>query len=80
MTRLADVAGLEVAELGTMTSPVNWTYSVRNWLDDWGAPRWLVEQFSLRTAPSLAVFTAVDAVLTRLGRGALLRVVLRRPS
>ncbi len=80
MGRLAERAGLEVEHLGTTVSPVNWTYSVRNALDDWGAPRALVERFSLRTAPSLAVFTALDSVLTAVGRGALLRVVLRRPQ
>lgn len=80
MRRLAELSGLEVDHLGTMVSPVNWTYSVRNWLDDWGAPPWLVRQFSLTTAPSLAVFTMVDAAFDAVGRGALLRVILRRPK
>jgi SAM-dependent methyltransferase len=42
---LADLAraqGFEVEQVRTMVSPVNWTYSVRNLLDDHGAPRWLV--------------------------------------
>ena len=80
MRRLAELSGLEVDRLRTMVSPVNWTYSVRNWLDDWGAPAWLVRQFSLTTAPSLAVFTAVDAAFTAVGRGALLQVILRKPK
>lgn len=80
MRRLAERSGLQVERLGTTTSPVNWTYSVRNWLDDWGAPRWLVAQFSLSSAPALAVFTVLDAGLMAVGRGALLRVVLRRPA
>ena len=79
LRRLAERTGWEVAELGTMTSPVNWVYSVRNTLDDWGAPRGLVEQFSLETAPSLSVFTAFDTVLAAAGLGALLRAVLTRP-
>lgn len=79
MRKLAQRSGLDVAELRTMTSPVNWTYSVRNWLDDWGAPRWLVECFSLKAVPSLALFTMIDAMLTVVDRGALLRVSLRRP-
>ncbi len=79
MRRLAELSGLDVERLGTTVSPVNWTYSVRNLLDDWGAPGWLVRQFSLQTAPSLAVFTAVDSVLSLVGRGALLRVILRKP-
>ena len=80
MRRLAERSGLRVERLGTTTSPVNWTYTLRNWLDDWGAPRWLVEQFSLTTAPSLALFTALDSALTIVGRGALLRVILRAPE
>ena len=79
MRRLAERSGLDVERLGTTMSPVNWTYTLRNWLDDWGAPRWLVERFSLQTAPSLALFTLVDSALTVVGRGALLRVILRRP-
>jgi len=78
MRRLAELSGLTVERLGTTTSPVNWTYTVRNWLDDWGAPRWLVERFSLKTAPSLALFTMVDGILTSVGRGALLRVILQK--
>ena len=80
MRRLAARVGLEVDRLETMVSPVNWVYSVRNLLDDRGAPRRLVEQFSLATPVSLAVFTAFDAVHTAFGRGALLRAVLRRPG
>ena len=80
MRRLAERSGLRVERLGTTTSPVNWTYTLRNWLDDWGAPRWLVERFSLTTAPSLALFTALDSALTIVGRGALLRVIQRAPK
>jgi SAM-dependent methyltransferase len=77
---LADRAGLEVERVETIVSPVNWVYSVRNRLDDWHAPRRLVEQFSLTTPLTLAFFTVVDLLLVRAGRGALLRAVLRRPS
>ena len=75
---LAARAGLDVAAAGTTTSPVNWTYSVRNLLVDWGAPPWLYERFSLQAAPALAVFTAVDMMFTIVGHGALLRIILRR--
>ena len=78
--RLAARSSLGVERLGTTTSPVNWTYSVRNLLDDWGAPRWLVERFSLKAAASLAFFTLIDGALNIVGRGALLRVILRRPQ
>jgi len=80
LRRLATSTGWDVAELATMTSPVNWVYSIRNTLDDWGAPERVVEQFSLESAPSLAAFTAFDAALRATGRGAVLRAVLQRPT
>lgn len=80
LRRLADRTGFEVASLSTMVSPVNWTYSVRNALDDLGAPRKVVEFFSLESAVPLAAFTAWDALHRAAGRGALLRAVLRRPA
>jgi SAM-dependent methyltransferase len=78
--RLATTAGFEVAELGTMMSPVNWVYSVRNALDDWGASRDLVDRFSLESPVALAAGTAFDTLHQAAGRGALLRAILRRPA
>ena len=72
-------AGLEVEEIGTMMSPVNWVYSVRNALDDWNAPRALVNRFSLEAPLALAAGTAFDSMHQLAGRGALLRAILRRP-
>src|SRR5262245_42141199 len=43
---LAAKAGFDVESFETIVSPVNWTYSVRNALEDLHAPTWLVEQFS----------------------------------
>lgn len=80
MRRLAHKAGLEVVEIKTQLSPVNWVYSIRNLLVDWGAPHWLYERFSLRSPLSLAAFTLLDGVLSLFGRGALLRAILRRPE
>ena len=80
MRKLATAAGLEVEKLSTTASPVNWTYSIRNTLVDWNAPKWMVNRFSLKSAPALAAFTAVDTAFTLIGRGALLRVILRRPK
>jgi 2-polyprenyl-3-methyl-5-hydroxy-6-metoxy-1,4-benzoquinol methylase len=77
---LAHRTGLEVELMSTMTSPVNWTYSVRNLLDDYGAPRRVVSQFDLRRPVPLGVFTVLDRLLTAAGRGALLRAHLRRPA
>jgi 2-polyprenyl-3-methyl-5-hydroxy-6-metoxy-1,4-benzoquinol methylase len=79
MRQLAQNAQLDVVELKTIVSPVNWVYSIRNLFQDWGAPQWLVNQFSLSTPITLGFFTLFDLVNQRFGRGALLRVVLRRP-
>ncbi len=80
LAKLADAAGYEVESIVTDFSPVNWTYSVRNWLDDWGASRWLVNRFSLKSAPALALFTALDIPLAILGCGGNLRAAFRRPK
>ncbi len=80
MKQLAANVDMQVASLSTIVSPVNWVYSIRNFLDDWGAPRWLVNRFSLNSPVSLAVFTLFDTVHQWLGHGALLRVVLQRPD
>ncbi len=77
---LASTSGFEVAAMGTIMSPVNWVYSVRNALDDWGAPRGLVDFFSLESPAALAAGTAFDALHQAAGHGALLRAVLRRPT
>jgi len=78
LAKLAPLAGLTVERIVTDFSPVNWVYSVRNWLDDWGAPRFFVNRFSLKTPLSLAVFTLFDIPLAMLGRGAILRATFRR--
>jgi SAM-dependent methyltransferase len=80
LERLAATTDLNVDSIATVMSPVNWVYSVRNTLVDWGAPAWLVERFSLRSPVALAFFTLVDSAHQIAGSGALLRVVLRRPA
>ena len=80
LAKLAAAAELEVVQVGTTFSPVNWVYSIRNWLQDWGAPRALSEFFSLKSAPALAVFTVMDLPLAMLGRGAILRATFRRAT
>ncbi|MCU0567275.1 MAG: class I SAM-dependent methyltransferase [Oculatellaceae cyanobacterium Prado106] len=70
---------LEVDSLTTIVSPVNWVYSIRNRLVDWQAPRWLIKQFSLNSTLSLGIFTLFDMTQQWMGRGALIRAVLRRP-
>jgi SAM-dependent methyltransferase len=80
MRSLARKVDMEVVELGTIVSPVNWVYSIRNALVDMGAPRWLYEQFSLKSTLSLGVFTIFDMINQAFGKGALLRVILQRPD
>ena len=80
LRKLTQQVGLRVVRLTTMMSPVNWVYSIRNFLVDFHAPRSIVECFSLESAPSLVVFTLLDAVLTRTGRGALLCAIVERPA
>jgi 2-polyprenyl-3-methyl-5-hydroxy-6-metoxy-1,4-benzoquinol methylase len=80
LSRLAAKAGLEVSEVKTIVSPVNWVYSFHNALVDRHAPRWLVDQFTLKSPLSLGVFTLVDVVLASLGRGALLNAYLTKPA
>ena len=80
LTRLGELAGLTPVRVVTAVSPVNWVYSVRNWLDDWGGPRWLVNRFSLKSVPALAVFTLLDAAFTLVNRGAILHGTFAKPG
>ena len=80
LTLLARLSGFEPDKSDTLTTPVNWVYSIRNLLQDLGAPKSVVEQFSLKTPAPLGVFTVVDYLLTCLGRGGLLRMTLKRTS
>lgn len=80
MHRLAKNADLDVVHIGTQVSPVNWVYSLRNLLVDWGAPAWAYKRFSLQSPVALAVFTLLDNCMRLFGRGALLRAILRRPE
>jgi SAM-dependent methyltransferase len=79
LRRLALQAGLEVVELTTALSPVNWVHSIRNRLVDRRGPRWLVERFSLKSPVSLGVFTIIDGAFRLFGRGALLKLVAQKP-
>ena len=79
LAQLGTAAELEVERVSTAISPVNWVYSIRNWLDDWGAPRWLVNRFSLKSTLALGFFTLWDMPLAALGRGAILHGIFRKP-
>jgi SAM-dependent methyltransferase len=73
LAKLAHASGFRVEKIGTAVSPVNWTYSLRNWIDDWGGPRWLVNRLSLKSVIPLGIFTLMDLPLAFVGRGAILR-------
>jgi SAM-dependent methyltransferase len=79
LRHLAFKVDLEVVQLTTLLSPVNWVYSIHNALVDWGAPRWLIQQFTLKSPLALGIFTLFDLLHQTLGHGTLLRAVLRRP-
>lgn len=80
LTKLANKTGFDVADLITAVSPVNWVYSIHNALVDLGAPKWLINRFTLKSFVSLSAFTWLDIVLQKLGRGALLRAILKKPE
>jgi 2-polyprenyl-3-methyl-5-hydroxy-6-metoxy-1,4-benzoquinol methylase len=79
MSKLAQKTGFTVVLLTTQVSPVNWVYTIHNWLVDKNAPRWLINRFTLKSTVSLAFFTVVDIILQKFRRGALLRVFLKKP-
>jgi SAM-dependent methyltransferase len=78
LTRLAEKTGFEIEKLATVVSPVNWVYSIHNSLVDWRAPQFLINRFTLKSTVSLSIFTSLDILLQKLGRGALLRAILRK--
>lgn len=80
LQKLADKTGYEVVSLKTIVSPVNWVYSFHNMLVDQGRPKWLTERFTLRSTFSLTVFTILDFIFQKFGRGALLKAVLKKTN
>ena len=78
LAKLAGKTNFEVEKLATIVSPVNWVYSIHNSLVDWRAPRFLINRFTLKSTVSLSIFTSLDIVLQKFGRGALLQAILRK--
>jgi SAM-dependent methyltransferase len=76
---LAEKTEMKVETQTTQVSPVNWTYSIRNYLTDRKAPLWLIDRFSLKSTLALGVFTIFDAFHNFFGRGALINAILKRP-
>lgn len=79
LSRLAENTGFEIEDFTTIVSPVNWVYSIHNTLVDWEKPQWLINLFTLKSTVSLSIFTALDFVLQKFGKGALLQATLRKP-
>jgi len=80
LTKLAEKTNFEVVNLVTQYSPVNWVYTIHNWLVDRKAPYWLTNRFTLKSTVSLSVFTLLDIVLQKFRRGSLIRGILRKTS
>lgn len=76
--KLAENCGFHFANLTTQVSPVNWVYSFHNMLVDLNAPKFLINQFTLKSTISLSVFTMLDIFLQKIGKGALLCATLRK--
>lgn len=80
LKKLAEKTGFEVEDLSTIVSPVNWVYSIHNSLVGKKKPQWLIDRFTLKSTGSLFVFTMLDFVLQKFGRGALLQATLKKPD
>lgn len=80
LSTLAQSVGLQTERVSTAVSPVNWVYSIRNLLVDWGCSGWLVRWFSLKSPLSLGLFTLIDMPLSWLGCGAILHGQFLKPT
>jgi ubiquinone/menaquinone biosynthesis C-methylase UbiE len=78
LATLAEKSGFIVEKIETVVSPVNWVYSIHNALVDLNAPKFLINQFTLKSTISLGIFTILDIILQKFGRGALLRATLKK--
>jgi 2-polyprenyl-3-methyl-5-hydroxy-6-metoxy-1,4-benzoquinol methylase len=80
LAALCAKAGLVAKSIQTAISPVNWTYSMRNWIQDWRGFNWLRNRFSLQSPVGLAAFTLLDAPLAAVGYGGILHGVFEKPT
>ncbi len=78
LNKLAQKTDFEVVNLQTQYSPVNWVYTIHNWLVDKKAPYWLINQFTLKSSFSLAIFTMLDLILQKVNKGGNIRAILRK--
>lgn len=78
LTLLAKKTKFEVERIRTIVSPVNWVYTIHNSLVGHQKPKWLIERFTLKSSFSLFIFTVIDFVLQKFGKGALLEATLKK--
>jgi 2-polyprenyl-3-methyl-5-hydroxy-6-metoxy-1,4-benzoquinol methylase len=78
LTKLAKKSGFKIDKIETVVSPVNWVYSIHNYLVDKNSSKWLIKQFTLKSTISLGIFTILDIILQKFGKGALLRATLKK--
>ena len=78
LRKLAEKVGLETEKITTQVTPVNWVYSFHNKFVDTGKPKWLIDQFTLKSTVSLSAFTALDIVLQKFGKGGLLNATFTK--
>ncbi len=79
ISELAKNTGFDVSDITTIVSPVNWVYSIHNALVDKKKPAWLINQFTLKSTVSLFIFTILDFILQKFGKGAVLQATFRKP-
>ncbi|CAN5497700.1 class I SAM-dependent methyltransferase [soil metagenome] len=79
LAKLSEKAGFETRNITTQVTPVNWVYSFHNRFVDTGKPKWLIEQFTLKSTVSLSAFTVLDVVLQKFGKGGLLNATFIKP-
>jgi 2-polyprenyl-3-methyl-5-hydroxy-6-metoxy-1,4-benzoquinol methylase len=80
LTKLAEKSGFKIEKIETIVSPINWVYSFHNALVDMEAPQFLINFFTFKSTISLGIFTVLDVILQKFGRGALLRATLRKTT
>ncbi len=77
---LGEKTGFEIEIVKTIFSPVNWVYSIHNFLVSRHKSDHLINRFTLKSTVSLTAFTVVDFILQKFGRGALLEATFRKPG
>lgn len=80
VSKLAEKVGFDVDHLTTIVSPVNWIYSIHNRMVARNSPKWLINFFTLRSPIALGIFTILDFILQKFGKGAVLQATLRKPN